>query len=291
MLTALLLGALFCWGNEASAYTYSGQNITITTPNEDENELIVTGNSQLISTNNINTQKVKKETKYIPPKWTGNITITESGSGSFHHSEETRDFQRTLFSLPNNPNDAEISQFNKNNLGLVAIKNNDNTITLQYNGKDLNSTFITSISYDSDPVYDSVDSTVQVTNANLIPSKTEVLTKNFGDAAITVTESSSLTGKAGVQTTKAIKVDTNSKLNAAGAISGGNITADASIITGASITSNQELSATNGGSINAINGNLTANHITVATGSAVNATGTITTGGISANNGKIKAGN
>ena len=57
MLTALLLGAFFCWGNNAEAYTYSGQNITITTPNEDENELIVTGNSQIISSNNINVQK------------------------------------------------------------------------------------------------------------------------------------------------------------------------------------------------------------------------------------------
>ena len=294
-MTALLLGALFCWGNETSAYTYSGQNITIATPNEDENELIITGNSQIISTNNINTQKVKKETKYIPPKWTGNITITESCKGWNHKSEEdpdvTEEFERTLFSLPNNPNDAEISQFNKNNLELVAIKNKDNTITLQYKGKDLNSTFITNREYYNDPEYDVVDSTVQVTNANLIPSKTEVLTKNFGDANITVTGASSLTGKAGVQTTKAIKVDTNSKLNAAGTINAGSITADASTITGASITSNQELSATNGGSISAVNGNLTANHITVATRSTVNATGTITTGGISANNGKIKAGN
>ena len=108
---------------------------------------------------------------------------------------------------------------------------------------------------------------------------------------LTVTDNSSLTGKKGVQTTKAINVNTNSKLTAAGAINGGSITADASTITGASITSSQELSATNGGSINAINGNLTASNIAVTTGATINATGTITTTGIAANNGKIKAGN
>ena len=66
LLTALLLGALFCWGNEASAYTYSGQNITTNKLIEDENDLTITQNSHLIANQNMNIQKWKTMTLNEP---------------------------------------------------------------------------------------------------------------------------------------------------------------------------------------------------------------------------------
>ena len=66
MLTALLLGALFCWGNEVSAYTYSGQNITTNKLIEDENDLTITQNSHLIANQNMNIQKWKTTTLSEP---------------------------------------------------------------------------------------------------------------------------------------------------------------------------------------------------------------------------------
>ena len=290
MLTALLLGALFCWGNEASAYTYSGQNITTDTMIEDENDLTITGNSNVINNHNTNPQKIKKETTHIPSKWTGSITIKATTNRWFHHAPDD-DSRTEYYTLPNNPTQTQINEFNKKNpCGINATKNADNTITLRRNNIEITERDLGG-EWDKPGTEGGVYTTYTITGGTLSKGKDKTITTNLGDANITVTGASSLTGKAGVQTTKAIKVDTNSKLTAAGAINAGSITADASMITGASITSNQKLSATNGGSISAINGNLTANHITVATGSTVNATGTITTTGISANNGKIKAGN
>ena len=66
LLTALLLSALFCWGNEASAYTYSGQNITTNKLIEDENDLTITQNSHLIANQNMNIQKWKTMTLNEP---------------------------------------------------------------------------------------------------------------------------------------------------------------------------------------------------------------------------------
>ena len=284
MLTALLLSALFCWGNEVSAYTYNGQSNTINTTQNDENDLVITGNSTITITNEI-TPQIEKI-----------ITVTKEYTGfvgelryypAIHESDD-------YASLPINPSNTQIEQFNQyckqlsfqgtGNI-LTIKKNNDGSIQILLNGEDRTEELKRNGSFDD-------ENTAVVRRIGAAQSSYTTTSKtNLGDANITVTGASSLTGKAGVKTTKAIKVDTNSKLNAAGAINAGSITADASTITGASITSNQELSATNGGSISAINGNLTANHITVATGSTVNATGTITTTGISANNGKIKAGN
>ena len=292
MLTALLLGALFCWGNEASAYTYSGQNITVTAPNEDEGEFIVTGNSNITSNNTIQTQKKKIKTIYIPTTWTGAIEVwcTEDyESGPYRQSK--------WGSLPANPTDTQINNFNQQQGHVTAKRNKDGTITLYKKNtqKELNSRIVSSEDnmqgWDDEGNADYFTQTIEIRGGTLNKSHTKEQITNLGDASITVTGTSSLTGKAGVQTTKAINVNTNSKLNAAGAINSGSITADASTITGASITSNQELSATNGGSISAINGNLTANHITATTGATVSATGTISTTGISAYKSTIKAGN
>ena len=291
MLTALLLGALFCWGSEVSAYTYSGQNITVTAPNEDEGELIVTGNSNITSNNTIQTQKKKIETIYMPTTWTGTIEIwcmQDFDSGTHRESK--------WGSLPNNPTEQEISNFNNQQGYVTAKKNTDGTITLykKSTNQELKNTIIEvneGTGWDDNADGGQYTETVKVTGGTMHEGGNKNITTNLGDANITVTGTSSLTGKAGVKTTKAIKVDTNSKLNAAGAINAGSITADASTITGASITSNQELSATNGGSISAINGNLTANHITVTIGATVSATGTISTTRISAYKSTIKAGN
>ena len=304
MLTALLLGALFCWGNEVSAYTYSGQNITIDSPNEDENELIVTGNSQIISSNNINVQKKETTTK-LTTKTIETCSISESV-----YDDNWCNGTSTIGNLPtkiSNELGLEINEALKEyvrsyNFDTVSQLNNKYGLNI-YENEEVNSdegggpgceSVAAGIKYLNGCLfYKGQDLSSPSTNHHTYATIKDYITTttNLGDANITVTGASSLTGKARVQTTKGINVNTNSKLTAAGAINAGSITADASTITGASITSNQELSATNGGSISAINGNLTANHITVSTGSTVSATGTITTTGISASNGKIKAGN
>ena len=269
-MTALLLSALFCWGNEASAYTYSGQNITIATPNEDENDLIIKGNSQIISLKNIASQRVKDSQTY-----------SVEGSIWSDYDSYLAEGEAPSGPVPEGAKQWIIQEINKKNY--IITQHPD--YAEEYDGK---------IRFDPQSGKGNYYETISPGDEMGYCGYSFTLKKqklNLGDANITVTGASSLTGKAGVQTTKAINVNTNSKLNAAGAINAGSMNADASIITGASITSNQELSATNGGSISAINGNLTANHITVATGSTVSATGTITTTGISANNGKVKAGN
>ena len=271
MLTALLLGALFCCGNEASAYTYSGQNITIDSPNEDENDLIIKGNSQIISLKNIATQRVKDSQTY-----------SEEGSTWSDYDSYLAEGEVPSGPLPERVKQWVIQEINKKNYIITQhpeSEYNDYDGKIHFNPQTGNGSYYEEISPGDEMGYLGYSFTLKKQKLS------------FGDANITVTGASSLTGKAGVQTTQAINVNTNSKLTAAGAINAGSITADASIITGASITSNQELSATNGGSISAFNGNLTANHITVATGSTVSATGTITTTAIAANNGKIKAGN
>ena len=304
MLTALFLGALFCWGNEVSAYTYSGQNITIDSPNEDENELIVTGNSQIISSNNINVQKKETTTKLTTKTietWSisesvyddnwcngtstiGNLPTKISNELGLEINEALKEYVRSY-------NFDTISQLN-NKYGL-NIYENEETNSDEGGGPGCESVAAGIKYLNGCLFYNGQDLSSPSTNHHTYATIKDYITTttNLGDANITVTGASSLTGKGGVQTTKTINVNTNSKLTAAGTINAGSMTADSSTITGASITSNQELSATNGGSISAINGNLTANHITVATGSTVSATGTITTTGISASNGKIKAGN
>ena len=283
------MGAIFCWGNEVSAYTYNGQWNTINTAQNDENDLVITGNSNITITNKINPQKEKV------------ITVTKEYTG---YVGEIRYYSRrhttgNYASLPINPNNTQIEKFYQDCQELIdqerggygdiptIRKNNDESIQIFFAGEDITEQ-IKKYGYFS---IDGDDLEVSNRGGDAQSSYTTTSKTNLGDANITVTGASSLTGKAGVQTTKAINVNTNSKLTAAGAINAGSITADASTITGASITSNQELNATNDGSISAINGNLTANHITVSTGSTVSATGTITTTGISASNGKIKAGN
>ena len=295
MLTALLLGALFCWGNEVSAYTYSGQNITIATPNEDENDLYIENTSITIN-GNVSPQKKKTTIENITEKV--NVIYFEEHDAYSNHSTRVGPFPTTVSQAEENKINSIIKQygtnFNKFKNQMKEQLGYDVTCEQDYQDNDIDpidpEDIIQVIKYKKGKIYYGNQDHSKLGEDEIITHKKET-TINLGDANITVTGASSLTGKAGVQTTKAINVNTNSKLNAAGAINGGSIIADASTITGASIKSNQELSATNGGSINAINGNLTANHITVATGATVNATGTITTTGISASNGKIKAGN
>ena len=296
MLTALLLGALFCWGNEVSAYTYSGQNITIAIPNEDENDLYIENTSITIN-GNVSPKRKKTTTENITEK----VNVIY-----FREIDEFGNYENTIGPFPTNVSETEQNKINsiinqygtdfdkfksqmKEQLGynITSVESQNNfEVGEPIDPKQI----IQRIYYKGGKIYYANIDQSRDGKDEIITHKKET-TVNLGDANITVTGASSLTGKAGVQTTKAINVNTNSKLTAAGTISAGSITTDASTITGASITSNQELSATNGGSINAINGNLTANHITVATGSTVNATGTITAHSIYVSDGKIKAGN
>ena len=295
MLTALLFGALFCWGSEVSAYTYSGENITIATPNEDENDLYIENTSITIN-GNVSPQKKKATIENVTEKV--NVIYFEEHDEYSNHSTRVGPFPTTVSQAEENKINSIIKQygtnFNKFKNQMKEQLGYDVTYEQDYQDNDIDpidpEDIIQVIKYKKGKIYYGNQDHSKFGEDEIITHKKET-TINLGDANITVKKNSSLTAKAGVHTTKAINVNTNSKLTAAGAINAGSITADASIITGASITSNQELSATNGGSISAINGNLTANHITVATGSTVNATGTITTTGISADNGKIKAGN
>ena len=264
MLTALLLGALFCWGNEVSAYTYSGQNITIDSPNEDENEFIVIGNSQIISSNNINVQKKRTTTKLA----TKTIEIT-SISESVYDGDWCNGTS-TLENLPtkiSNELGLEINKALKEyvrsyNFNTVSQLNNKYGLNI-YENEEVNSdegggpgceSVAAGIKYLNGCLfYNGQDLSSPSTNHHKYATIKDYITTttNLGDANITVTGASSLTGKAGIQTTKAINVNTNSKLTAAGAISGGSISADASTITGASITNDNELIATNGSTISA----------------------------------------
>ena len=345
MLTALLLGALFCWGNatikgaDYSPKGINGEPAWSTVGNPIVNEIVNDGINfsvirglNLTVEQNINPQIIKQEIKKEKKK------VTPFRFGAFYNENLDGDREEYGWWAQNLPNDCTQTQANEI-INIFASSKNPNELKQKlttFNSENGTHIFVMEIEDGTDPRKEiwSVNSDAfdfnqligwnelklryangewsceeKLNSENLgywgwsgayknypgtetttVNIQTTIST-NLGNAAITVTGSSSLTGKAGVQTTKAINVNTNSKLTAAGAINAGSMTADASIITGASITSNQELSATNGGSISAINGNLTANHITVATGSTVSATGTMTTTGISASNGKIKAGN
>ena len=63
MLTALLLGALFCWGNNAEAYTYNqlGPNINVDKITEDEYDLVVDICKSVTSNESINVKKRKQQ--------------------------------------------------------------------------------------------------------------------------------------------------------------------------------------------------------------------------------------
>ena len=346
MLTALLLGALFCWGNatikgaDYSPKGINGEPAWSTVGNPIVNEIVNDGidfsvirGLNLTVEQNINPEIIKQEIKKEKKK------VTPFRFGACYTEIIDGDESDTIgWWADNLPNDCTQTQANEI-INIFASSKNPNELKQKFttfNSENGTHIFVEDMGDSNDPREEiwSVNSDVfslnqllgwnelKLTYANgewscgeymyrgeleywgwagayknypgtettTVNIQTTIST-NLGNAAITVTGSSSLTGKAGVQTTKAINVNTNSKLTAAEAINAGSMTADASTITGASITSNQELSATNGGSISAINGNLTANHITVATGSTVSATGTITTTGISADNGKIKAGN
>ena len=230
MLTALLLGALFCWGNEVSAYTYNGQNITIATPNEDENDLIIKGNSQIISLKNIASQRVKDSQTY-----------SVEGSTWSDYDSYLAEGEAPSGPVPERAKQWIIQEINKKNY--IITQHPD--YAEEYDGK---------IRFDPQSGKGNYYETISPGDEMGYYGYSFTLKKqklNLGDANITITGASSLTGKAGVQTTKAINVNTNSKLTAAGEINGGSITADASIITGASITNNQGLSATNGSTISA----------------------------------------
>ena len=296
MLTALLLGALFSCGNEASAYTYSGQNITIDSPNEDENDLYIENTSVTIN-GNVSPKRKKTTTENITEK----VNVIY-----FREIDEFGNYENTIGPFPTNVSETEQNKINsiinqygtdfdkfksqmKEQLGynITSVESQNNfEVGEPIDPKQI----IQRIYYKGGKIYYANIDQSRDGKDEIITHKKET-TVNLGDAAITITDNSSLTGKAGVQTSKAINVNTNSKLTAAGTINAGSITADASTITGTSITSNQELSATNDGSISAINGNLTANHITVTIGATVSATGTISTTGISAYKSTIKAGN
>ena len=347
MLTALLLGALFCWGNatiKGADYSPKGINGTpawSTVGNPIVNEIVndeinfsVIRGLNLTVEQNINPQIIKQEIKKEEKK------VTPFRFGAFYKEDKDAGADEYGWWAQNLPNDCTQTQANEI-INIFASSKNPNELKQKFttfNSENGTHIFVMESGDGTDPRKEiwSVSSDafsfnqligwnqLKLTYANgewscndysngdageleywgwsgeyshypgtettTVNIQTTIST-NLGNAAITVTGSSSLTGKANVQTSKAINVNGNSKLTAAGSITGGSIASDKSTVKGASISASGELAATNAGTISATNGNLSSNHITVSGGSTVSATGTITTIGISADNGEIQAGN
>lgn len=132
------------------------------------------------------------------------------------------DWESKIGSLSANSTETEIETFNKNT-GYFVQKNIDGSITLYYSkgGKEITERDLGSESqerWDENTDRCTVTITTTLSGGTYNQAEKKVTLTNLSDAAITVTENSSLTGKAGVQTTKAINVNTNSTLTAAGTI-------------------------------------------------------------------------
>ena len=347
MLTALLLGTLFCWGNatiKGADYSPKGINgepawSTVGNPivneiiNDEINFSVIRGLNLTVE-QNINPQIIKQEIKKEEKK------VTPFRFGAFYNEDQDAGAEKYGWWAQNLPNDCTQTQANEI-INIFASSKNPNELKQKFttfNSENGTHIFVEDIGGGNDPrkeiwsvSFDSFSfnqligwNELKLTYANgewscndyangdaaeleywgwsgayknypgtettTVNIQTTIST-NLGNAAITITGSSSLTGKANVQTSKAINVNGNSKLTAAGSITGGSIASDKSTVKGASISVSGELAATNAGTISATNGNLSSNHITVSGGSTVSATGTITTTGISADNGKIQAGN
>ena len=143
-MTALLLGALFCWqvqSNNAEAYIYSGQNITTNKLIEDENDLTITQNSHLITNQNMNIQKWKTMTLNEPKDYNAlkgqNYWVEDMYWGSSNYNQINAEYSGPYYqSLLMHINDDLTAQNvgNSKNYGLevksntFAPKKDENTI-------------------------------------------------------------------------------------------------------------------------------------------------------------------
>ena len=306
VLTALLLSALFCWGNNVEAYEYNALgDITIDNIKKDKNDLLINNGTKLTCQNDITPQKETTTTEKV----TENIqttTLVVLGGCGFGGVESGAVM---ISGLPETTTKEE-------GLGINNVISTEATFEgIQKTLKDIYG-YTVNIGYrlgsDNDPDPDKIIPHIRYeygrltmdgsTNWNknmvyLTNNKMEEITRNkliteTTDAAIFLTIASSLIGQNNIKTAKEIHLDHDSSLMAAGSITGGSIdAAKRSIVKGTAITTAGELNATDASTISATSGNLSSNHITVSGGSTVSATGTITTTGISADNGKVKAGN
>ena len=325
-MTALLLGALFCWGNatikgaDYSPNGINGEPAWSTVGNPIVNEIVNDGINfsvirglNLTVEQNINPEIIKQEIKKEEKK------VTPFRFGAFYEEDEEDGAEEYGWWAQNLPNDCTQAQANEI-INIFASSKNPNELKQKFttfNSENGTHIFVEELGESGDPREEiwSVSSDsfefnqligwdeLKLTYANGEWSCNEysngnagqleywgwagayqnypgtetttvniqtTISTNLGNAAITVTGSSSLTGKAGVQTTKAINVNTNSTLTAAGTINAGSITADASTITGASITNDQELIATNGSTVSATN-TITTRTLTIKNNSKIQA--------------------
>ena len=235
-MTALLLGAFFCWNNnEIKAYTYNSKNESNAQIKIDEQDLIITNQSILNTRNNIST-KFKKQC----------FTKIHVAIGYQDYWDATNSGDQYDIVINNNPTQDILDEVNKElasnqyrssfctikpieGENIKLIKNNDGTISL--NCTEFRAgTWDCQLNIDGDSEYREYYTNTIITNMSKL-----IITGSFD--------------------TKNLQVNNNSLI-----------------------------------SVN--NGNLTANKgITISKSGTVNTTGTITTTGISADNGKIQAGN
>ena len=300
LLTALLLGALFCWGNNAEAYTFSYVGGDITNKikeKEDENDLIIYANDVTVK-GDLSPQKKKKITENITEKI--NVIYLEEHDQYSNHSTLVGPFPTTISENEGNKINTIIKQYG-NNIDKFINEMKEQlgwTITYTQDAQDSSvdnpidpEIIIQSISYKNNKLYYDNSDYSKLGGEETITHKKETIT-NLGDAAIIIKEAS-LGVHGNIKTSQSISATTNGYLETEKTINvAGSIAAEKrSTIKGATITTDRELTATDKSKISATNGNLNSNHITVSGGSTVSATGTITTTGISADNGKIQAGN
>ena len=320
ILAVMFSAAFFVGTCPAGAYTYNGGNTTIDKVAEDENEFVVTGGANVISNNEIHPSKIKITKENVD----NIITLTtRTYAGTSVHDDNSDDV--TISGLPDGIPQSVADEILKelNEIGStdgtyyltdINTKYNLNVWTsfswspdggdgprltspsdliksgnLKYDGKKwVGDDYDWGGSSDSDSWgFTKYTDTVNFKNG----TKTITSTENHGDASITVSNNSTLTGKGNVQTSKAINVISTSKLiTATGTITGGTITSDGDIIaqanysapsgkstiTAASVVSNGALTAAkdikattgniSGTVIQATSGNIVANNTIKATG-------------------------
>lgn len=238
---AAVLSAAFCIGGYgiSDAYTYSGVTSTIDKVAEDENELVITNKSNLTS-NSVQFPKLVSVSSVTHDKITNNtVTIFEQcwAHRPITSLYEYRDlsagddpddyengqlanyvYTRPVYTLPANATDNDISTANSY-LGATVFTRDSVTGKVLVNATNIKYKDFFNWSYASG--YESF--------ATFTPY-TEITKKEIGEASIIVTNSSTLSSKGNVQTSKAITVTGSSYLIAADTITGGTIATDGDIV-------------------------------------------------------------
>ena len=284
VMAAMFSAAFFVVGNSlVDAYTYKGVNSKVYEPTYDSTDLVVTNNSNIVSSNSVNSHT------YIVTKraigiCVGQLVVTCNFGAVFNNCNDS-DHLRFY-----NSNDGSSSQ---KNVAVISAFATDSEIQYFNNNKPLNLPSVVryadgSIGWDD---FSNYEGSAVFEHSEFKVNGNNVLETETGPASITVSSNSSLTSKGDIQTSKLINVTGTSKLvTATGTITGGAITSDGDIIaeanysapsgkstiTAASVVSNGALTAAkdikattgsiSGTVIQATSGNIVANNTIKATG-------------------------